>query len=171
MSDGKAFNIDLGRLKSREKDRSPQAIEKAERAGASWVSLLVTGKSGAGVSLAPERGRYTPRSCQTSQRRSPTKPSDAGYSRAFLSKKPGCSTKKNPVFKIIRYFFCSAPTSDRTPRMRLPASGRLWQPAAPLAFQVVHVEARREHPSRSVDIRIEVRRHCRRQHHLHAMPV
>ena len=31
MSDGKAFNIDLGRLKSREKDRSPQAIEKAER--------------------------------------------------------------------------------------------------------------------------------------------
>ena len=33
MSDGKAFNIDLGRLKSREKDRSPQAIEKAERAG------------------------------------------------------------------------------------------------------------------------------------------
>jgi hypothetical protein len=33
MSDGKAFNIDLGRLKSREKDSSPQAIEKAERAG------------------------------------------------------------------------------------------------------------------------------------------
>ena len=33
MPEGKAFNIDLGRLKSREKDRSPQAIEKAERAG------------------------------------------------------------------------------------------------------------------------------------------
>ncbi len=33
MSDGKAFSIDLGRLKSRGKDSSPQAIEKAERAG------------------------------------------------------------------------------------------------------------------------------------------
>ena len=33
MSDGKAFSIDIGRLKSKEKDRSPQAIEKAERAG------------------------------------------------------------------------------------------------------------------------------------------
>ncbi len=27
------FNIDLGRLKSREKDRSPEAVQKAERVG------------------------------------------------------------------------------------------------------------------------------------------
>jgi len=33
MSDGKAFNIDLGRLKSREKDYDRQAMEKVERAG------------------------------------------------------------------------------------------------------------------------------------------
>lgn len=33
MSEGKAFNIDLGRLKSREKDRSAQAVERADRAG------------------------------------------------------------------------------------------------------------------------------------------
>lgn len=33
MSDGKAFSIDLGRLKSRDKASSPQAIEKIERAG------------------------------------------------------------------------------------------------------------------------------------------
>ena len=33
MTEGKPFNIDLGRLKSREKDRSPQALEKVDRAG------------------------------------------------------------------------------------------------------------------------------------------
>ena len=33
MTEGKPFNIDLGRLKTREKDRSPQAVEKADRAG------------------------------------------------------------------------------------------------------------------------------------------
>jgi hypothetical protein len=33
MTEGKAFNIDLGRLKSREKDRSAQAVEKTDRAG------------------------------------------------------------------------------------------------------------------------------------------
>ncbi|MDE2465221.1 MAG: chromosome partitioning protein ParB [Alphaproteobacteria bacterium] len=33
MSEGKPFNIDLGRLKSREKDRSSQAVEKTDRAG------------------------------------------------------------------------------------------------------------------------------------------
>ena len=33
MTEGKPFNIDLGRLKSREKDRSAQALEKADRAG------------------------------------------------------------------------------------------------------------------------------------------
>lgn len=33
MSDGKPFNIDLGRLKSREKDRSAQAVERTDRAG------------------------------------------------------------------------------------------------------------------------------------------
>lgn len=33
MSEGKPFNIDLGRLRSREKDRSAQAVEKTDRAG------------------------------------------------------------------------------------------------------------------------------------------
>ena len=33
MTEGKTFNIDLGLLKSREKDRSPQALEKVDRAG------------------------------------------------------------------------------------------------------------------------------------------
>jgi hypothetical protein len=33
MSEAKMFNIDLGRLKSREKDRSAEALQKAERVG------------------------------------------------------------------------------------------------------------------------------------------
>lgn len=33
MTEIKPFNIDLGRLKIREKDRSPQALEKVDRAG------------------------------------------------------------------------------------------------------------------------------------------
>lgn len=33
MSDAKPFQIDLGNLKSREKDQSPQAIEKVDQAG------------------------------------------------------------------------------------------------------------------------------------------
>lgn len=33
MSDGKPFSIDLGRLKSRTKDTSPQTLEKTDRAG------------------------------------------------------------------------------------------------------------------------------------------
>lgn len=33
MSEGKPFSIDLGRLKSREKDSSPQALERTDRAG------------------------------------------------------------------------------------------------------------------------------------------
>ena len=33
MSEGKPFSVDLGRLKSRAKDTTPQAIEKTDRAG------------------------------------------------------------------------------------------------------------------------------------------
>ena len=33
MSDPKPFSVDLGRLKSRAKDTSPQALEKTDRAG------------------------------------------------------------------------------------------------------------------------------------------
>ena len=33
MSDQKPFSVDLGRLKSRTKDSSPQALEKSDRAG------------------------------------------------------------------------------------------------------------------------------------------
>lgn len=33
MGESKPFNIDLGRLKSRDKDRSPQALEKSDMAG------------------------------------------------------------------------------------------------------------------------------------------
>lgn len=33
MSDQKPFSVDLGRLKSRAKDSSPQALEKSDRAG------------------------------------------------------------------------------------------------------------------------------------------
>lgn len=33
MTEGKPFSVDLGRLKSRAKDTSPQAIEKTDRAG------------------------------------------------------------------------------------------------------------------------------------------
>lgn len=33
MSDPKPFAVDLGRLKSRAKDSSPQALEKSDRAG------------------------------------------------------------------------------------------------------------------------------------------
>ena len=87
-----------------------------------WVSLLVTGRhrSGAGANPAPERDRFTLRSSRTSRTKSPTKPSHAEYSRASSSKNQGHSTRINPVFEIIRYLFCFAPTSCRTLGMRLP---------------------------------------------------
>ena len=57
MSDGKAFNIDLGRLKSREKDRSPQAIEKAERAGEELGFVARDGQKRRGRKPSPRTGQ------------------------------------------------------------------------------------------------------------------
>ena len=57
MSDGKAFNIDLGRLKSREKDRSPQAIEKAERAGEELGFVVRDGQKRRGRKPSPRTGQ------------------------------------------------------------------------------------------------------------------
>lgn len=57
MSDAKAFNIDLGRLKSRDKDRSPQAIEKAERAGEDLGFLPRDGQKRRGRRPSPRTGQ------------------------------------------------------------------------------------------------------------------
>ena len=57
MSDGKAFNIDLGRLKSREKDSSPQAIEKAERAGEELGFVPRDGQKRRGRKPSPRIGQ------------------------------------------------------------------------------------------------------------------
>ena len=57
MSDGKAFNIDLGRLKSREKDSSPQAIEKAERAGEELGFVPRDGQKRRGRKPSPRTGQ------------------------------------------------------------------------------------------------------------------
>lgn len=57
MPEGKAFNIDLGRLKSREKDRSPQAIEKAERAGEELGFIAREGQKRRGRKPSPRTGQ------------------------------------------------------------------------------------------------------------------
>ena len=57
MSDRKAFNIDLGRLKSREKDSSPQAIEKAERAGDELGFVPRDGQKRRGRKPSPRTGQ------------------------------------------------------------------------------------------------------------------
>ena len=57
MSEGKAFNIDLGRLKSREKDSSPQAIEKAERAGEELGFVTREGPKRRGRKPSPRTGQ------------------------------------------------------------------------------------------------------------------
>jgi len=57
MSDGKAFNIDLGRLKSREKGSSPQVIEKAERAGEELGFVSRDGQKRRGRKPSPRTGQ------------------------------------------------------------------------------------------------------------------
>ena len=57
MSDGKAFNIDLGRLKSRQKDSSPQTIEKAERAGEELGFVPRDGQKRRGRKPSPRTGQ------------------------------------------------------------------------------------------------------------------
>ena len=57
MSERKAFNIDLARLKSREKDRSPQAIGKAERAGEELGFVTREGQKRRGRKPSPRTGQ------------------------------------------------------------------------------------------------------------------
>ena len=57
MSDGKAFNIDLGRLKSREKDSSPLAIEKVERVGEELGFVPRDGQKRRGRKPSPRTGQ------------------------------------------------------------------------------------------------------------------
>jgi len=57
MADAKAFNIDLGHLKTREKDRSPQAIEKAERAGEELGFVARDGQKRRGRKPSPRTGQ------------------------------------------------------------------------------------------------------------------
>jgi hypothetical protein len=84
MSDGKAFNIDLGRLKSREKDRSPQAIEKAERAGEELGFVARDGQKRRGRKPSPRTGQVHAKVMPAFPKRSPTKPSAAACSRGVL---------------------------------------------------------------------------------------
>jgi len=82
MPDGKAFSIDLGRLKSREKDRSPQAIEKAERAGEELGFVARDGQKRRGRKPSPRTGRFMPRSCPVSRKRLPMKRNAEACSKA-----------------------------------------------------------------------------------------
>lgn len=57
MSDGKAFNIDIGRLKSREKDRSSQAVEKTDRAGEELGFIIREPQKRRGRKPSPRTGQ------------------------------------------------------------------------------------------------------------------
>lgn len=57
MSDGKAFNIDLGQLKSRDKDNSPQTLEKVDRAGEELGFLARDGQKRRGRKPSPRTGQ------------------------------------------------------------------------------------------------------------------
>ncbi|WP_376878388.1 hypothetical protein [Albirhodobacter sp. R86504] len=57
----KPFNIDLGRLKTREKDRSAQAVEKTDRAGEKLGFVTREPQKSAGASQAPVPDRHMPR--------------------------------------------------------------------------------------------------------------
>ena len=57
MTEGKPFNIDLGRLKTREKDRSPQAVEKADRAGEELGFVAREGQKRRGRRPSPRTGQ------------------------------------------------------------------------------------------------------------------
>ena len=57
MPDTKAFNIDLGRLRSREKDHSPQMIEKADQAGEELGFVARDGQKRRGRKPSPRTGQ------------------------------------------------------------------------------------------------------------------
>ena len=81
MTEGKPFNIDLGRLKTREKDRSPQALEKVDRAGEELGSSPARGRNGADAGRVRAQARFMPRSCPRFPKRSPTRPSAEAFNR------------------------------------------------------------------------------------------
>ena len=57
MTEGKPFNIDLSRLKTREKDRSPQAVEKADRAGEELGFIVREAQKRRGRRPSPRTGQ------------------------------------------------------------------------------------------------------------------
>jgi hypothetical protein len=57
MSEENAFKIDLGRLKSKEKDRSARGMEKAERAGEELGFIDREGQRGRGRKPSPRIGQ------------------------------------------------------------------------------------------------------------------
>ena len=57
MPDAKPFQIDLGNLKAREKDQSPQAIEKVDQAGDELGFLPREGQKRRGRRPSPRTGQ------------------------------------------------------------------------------------------------------------------
>ena len=57
MGESKPFNIDLGRLKSRDKDRSPQALEKSDLAGESLGFVARDAQKRRGRRPSPRTGQ------------------------------------------------------------------------------------------------------------------
>lgn len=57
MNDKPAFNIDVGGLKSRPKDRTPQAVEKVDRAGEAHGFVDRTPKKKRGRPPSPRTGQ------------------------------------------------------------------------------------------------------------------
>lgn len=57
MAEGKAFNIDLGRLKTREKDQSAAALEKTDKAGEELGFITRDGQKRRGRKPSPRTGQ------------------------------------------------------------------------------------------------------------------
>jgi 5-carboxymethyl-2-hydroxymuconate isomerase len=57
MSEGKPFSVDIGRLKSRAKDASPQAMEKADQAGEEHGFVARTSEKRRGRKPSPRTGQ------------------------------------------------------------------------------------------------------------------
>ena len=57
----KPFNIDLGRLKTREKDRSAQAVEKTDKAGETLGFVAREPQKSAGANQVPALIRFMPK--------------------------------------------------------------------------------------------------------------
>ena len=57
MSDEKPFSIDLGRLKSRAKDTSPQAVERSDRVGEEYGFVARTPERRRGRKPSPRTGQ------------------------------------------------------------------------------------------------------------------